>query len=179
MPEHKNAVLDEDGLRKEEVFRRATFNWAISTKKLVEASAGLGNSTKVTRAALADVEYARDLLDGLFLPSTVRGTAASSAQEDKAMINASEVRKSVSDFINRISSQGLIVLPPQLDIKIVDSRRGIDLSAPVHSKNGKMLWADNDCPACPSKAHERCRRPDGGFIEKPHKQRLAANQKAK
>jgi hypothetical protein len=49
--------------------------------------------------------------------------------------------------------------------------RGADLSAPVVSKNGKMLWAGVDCPSCPSKATQRCQKDGGGFIEKPHPQR--------
>lgn len=53
-------------------------------------------------------------------------------------------------------------------------KKAADLSAPVHSKDGKMLWAEYDCSKCPAKAHERCKNFSGGYLEKPHTERIVA-----
>lgn len=152
----RDKVLEsDDGVNAEDLFRRAAFSWAMSTKKLVESSVALGANTKIAYAALVDIEYARDLLDKLFVPTSAKVPAAFT--ERASTITAKSVKKSVTDLADRV----VTLTEPQV-------HRGVDLSAPVHSKNGKMLWADVDCPVCPSKAHQRCRRDDGAFMEKPH-----------
>jgi len=60
------------------------------------------------------------------------------------------------------------IFPPQV-------YRGVDLAAPVHPKNGKMLWAGVDCPVCPAKASQRCEKA-GVLIEKPHKERKTLSE---
>jgi hypothetical protein len=192
------AVLDtDDGAgRPEDAFRRATFHWAQSTKKMVDMAAALGPNTRVAHAALADVEYARGLLDSLYLPPTVKTPAAYA--DGRGPVTAAEVHTSVSNLATRIGTMpccdngahnsalqahvdDIVGAPPivrhhqvrKTPFNARVERRGVDLSAPVYSSGGKMLWAGVDCPACPSKASQRCQKDDGGFIEKPHKERKA------
>ena len=154
----------DDGSRVEDQFRRAAFNWAMSTKRLVESAGALG-STRVAHAALADIEYASEMLNKLFIPRSNRIVG------EPAKVTADDVRASVAGVTERILAPVLDVPEDtQAPVKIVVSRT-LDLSAPVHAKGGKMLWAEADCTACPSKAHERCRNADGTFREKPHEER--------
>jgi len=155
------AVLDDDGVgRIEDAFRKATFDWVRTTKKMVDVASCLGKNTRVAQAALADVEHARDMLDSLYLPLGTKSPAA--ASDGKAQITVAEVQESVSRLAHR-----LMVLPPEMDVQIIAPR----WSEPVHPNNGKMQWAGVDCPKCPSKASQRCQKDDGGFVEKPHKER--------
>ncbi|HEY6021173.1 MAG TPA: hypothetical protein VIY48_15090 [Candidatus Paceibacterota bacterium] len=229
---------EEESLRAEDSFRRAAFNWALSTKRLVESSNGLGANTKVAYAALVDIEYARDLLDKLFVPPVAKALTL----ENKDCVTKEEVQKSVSGLASRIvtppvrerntpfnyrrehviaarvqahvddivgappivrqgqqstevgdipSGEGLFTpwvadTPIRIDLAIKESRptrdpqnyRGTDLSAPVYSKNGKMEWADRNCTFCNAKANQRCQKPDGTFIEKPHPQRKKTHEVA-
>lgn len=145
------------------MFRRAAFGWAQSTKKLVESSAALGLNTKVAHAALEDIEYARDLLDGLFMPKASKVPATSTERQNS--LTAKEVQACVSDLVARVVTVSACAADkPKV-------RRGVDLSAPVYPREGKTLWAGIDCSVCPSKATKRCQNKDGTFREKPHPQR--------
>jgi len=188
---HSVAVLEhDDGVgNPEDAFRRATFNWALSTKKMVELSNALGKNPRVARAALADIEYAREMLDKLYVPVTTKTPAAFA--DGRSLITAPEVQESVSGLAARIIALPLSRAGDSECVRLCDhevsgrhsarcqagetfaskpaqSRRAADLSASVHPKNGKMLWAGIDCPVCPSVATQRCRKDDGVFIEKPH-----------
>lgn len=158
-------VMDEgDGARPEDAFRRSTFRWAQATKIMVESAAALGPNTKVPVAALTDIEYARDALIRLYIPPVVKIPAAST--EGKSPITALDVQDAVSGLAGRVASQQVeeVARKPH-------SHRGADLSTPIISKNGKMLWASVDCPTCPSKATQRCQKVNGEFMEKPHQAR--------
>lgn len=171
---HDNAtnLESDDGARVEDSFRRAAFNWAIATKRLAESSAALGVNTRVPYAALVDIEYARDNLDGLFIPKVAKVPAGST--EKPTNITAESVRNCVSGLATR-----MVTLPVGESSKPkAKVHHSTDLSAPVHSKNGKMLWADVHCPACPSMANQRCQRDDGAFLEKPHPQRKSISEQA-
>ena len=249
-PEH------DDGTRVIDVFRRAAFNWALSTKKLVEASSALGVNQRVAHTALKDIEHAKKMLTELFVPSPMKG--------ESPAVTAAEVKSAVAGVSSRIKAMRAeelahppIVLQPNEEFwknrweKVVTSisvhsesecegcpdckrlaaertiefteldkvaipeqlhheaaakgrhehtrdcehnseeqwaayhvamtaeapkaktkKKPLDLSAPVQSKDGKMRWASIDCPGCPSKATERCRKPDGSFREKPHPVRI-------
>lgn len=186
----------DDGVRAEDLFRRAAFHWAASTKNMVEKSAALGNNTRVARAALADIEYARELLNKLFMPTAVKLTTV--VEGDK-FPTAEEVKETVADLAVRVIKLPVFPDPSELQAHVDDivdaplivrkpapkeakkpslvvvgeeqKHRSADFSAPVHPQNGKMLWAGVDCPVCPSKATQRCQKADGSFIEKPHAQR--------
>ena len=166
---------NDEGIRSEDYFRRAAFDWARYTKRLVEASAGLGANSKVAHAALVDIEHARTMLDKLFMPSAMKTPAGLDGETNK--LTAEEVRQSVSDLSMRILTTPTVV--PAAEVRKTPfnssvgskARQVTDLSAPVYPKGDKMLWAGVDCPSCPSKATERCRREDGVFMEKPHVQR--------
>lgn len=196
----------DDGVKSVDLFRRATFNWAMATKKMVESSLTLGNAT-VARAALADIEYAKEMLDKLFVPKmdkkhlalqgseidvTQQGVSASVAGVadrirdlpccDHGAAN-SRLQAHVDDVVGAppiVRSGQVRVLregqwrwedPPTDWPAPPQSHRGVDLSAPVYSRGGKMQWAKVGCPVCPSKASQRCQKGDGTFIEKPHPQR--------
>jgi hypothetical protein len=167
---------DDDGvIRTEDSFRRAAFVFAGAAKRLAESSAKLGPTTKVAHPALVDIQHARDLLDSLFLPGASKVPADADRPNN---LTAEAVKGSVSDLATRIQSHvdDIVGAPPivrfRFDGGAEDNKpqvhRGVDLNAPVHPKNGKMLWAGVDCPVCPSKATQRCRKDDGTFIEKPH-----------
>lgn len=131
---------------------------------MVDTSAAIGPNTRVAYAALADIEYARDLLDKLVMPQPAR------VPTGHLLITAVDIRDSVEDLIARINapSRHLMVLP---DVGVTITHPKVDLSAPVHPAHGKMSWAGVDCPKCSSKAGQRCQKSDGGFVEKPHKER--------
>lgn len=150
--------------RPEDEFRRAAFVFASSTKRLVESSTSLGPNTKVAHAALVDIQRARDLLGNLSVP--VAKIPAAIADELNGL-TAAGVQETVADLAKRIETY--LDEAPGGEAK--QSHRGADLGVPVHPKNGKMLWAGVDCPACPSRATQRCRKDDGAFIEKPHQPR--------
>lgn len=221
MQEQLNSPVldDERSGRAEDAFRRATFNWALATKKMVESAAALPSHTRVARTALVDIEYARDMLDDLYMPPVAKG--------EHVEIRAGDVKRTVSKLHGRVADAArephrqtpfnarmeplkarvpeqvrreianahrddfdpntAVAIPPwdaatkpmaslaeaYADALLGDSkparkRQAVDLSAPVHARNGKMLWANIDCPSCPSKASQRCQKPDGGFVEKPH-----------
>lgn len=125
----------------------------------------MGKNKPVALSALADIEYARDLLDTLCIPSTVKSVV------DKPLITADEVKESVSNLIARVVAMPVHQVrktPFNARVERSQNHRGADLSAPVEAKNGRMLWAGVDCPTCPSKASQRCQKDDGGFVEKPH-----------
>lgn len=172
-----NTLEHDDGIRAEDMFRRAAFRWAQSTKLLVESSTALGLNTKVAHAALEDIEYARDLLVDLFMPKASKVPAAFADRPNP--LSAGEVRACVSDLAKRVITIPVCVVdecvtptsPPVRAPRTPQQHRGSDLSAPVYSKNGKMLWANIDCPMCPAKATQRCQKDDGGPLEKPHPQR--------
>jgi hypothetical protein len=163
------------------MFRRAAFRWAQSTKLLVESSTALGPNTKVAHAALEDIEYAKDLLGAMFMPKASKIPAAYADRPTE--LTVAEVQDSVGGLAARIVTMRPnevrktpfnARVEPAPRPKVVDqprTHRGVDLSAPVISKGGKMLWATIDCPACPSKATQRCQKDGGVFIEKPHTQR--------
>lgn len=157
--------LDDDGARVEDSFRRAAFSWAVSTKRLVESSAGLTPKTRVAYAALVDIEYARSLLDDLFIPETAKVPAGVTDVASK--VTAKSIQESVQGLATRIVTTPLHVVPDPAPVK-PQAHRGADMSAPVYPKDGKMMWAGFDCPGCPSKAAQRCQKEDGTFIEKPH-----------
>jgi len=136
----------------------------MSTKRLVEAAGTLGN-TKVAHAALADIEYASEMLNKLFIPLSNKVVG------EPIRVTADDVRASVSGVAARIVTPAVVVCGVNETQDQTTYSRKLDLSAPVHAKGGKMLWAEADCPACPSKAHERCRQADGTFREKPHEER--------
>ena len=188
---------NDDGVSREDIFRRATFDWARSTKRLVESSAQLADHTRVAYAALVDIEYARDLLDRLFIPLASKVPAGFS--DKNSTLTAQSVKDSVSGLAERMSwaskvqahVDDIVGAPPivrtpepkddreWLDItKPSQNLRVTDLSAPVWPKKGKMLWAAHDCPVCPSKAGQRCQKDDGGFLEKPHQPRKDIGDKA-
>lgn len=152
-------------------FRRAAFNWAVSTKRLVESSTGLTPNTKVPGAALADIEHARVLLGSLFIP--VVSTAPAAFADKIHGLTAKTIQDSVSDLATRISTS--LVVPGGVKPE-PGSHRGADLSTPVWPKNGKMLWAGMDCPVCPSKAGQRCQKDEGVLIEKPHQPRKSISE---
>lgn len=258
---------EEDGGRADDVFRRAAFNWAQSTKRLVESSTAIGMNTRVAYSALADIRHAKEMLDSLFIPraakvpanfadqasditaADVKSTVVSLARR-VATAPLNEVRK--TPFNSRVESRvespcppshqsigclppvdgwdgksivedvpAVVVdepqldpveefVPPPLDLGTLGSwsepppveidhagqvpmtsapeprpvRReskplsrspkkhsGADLSAPVHPKGGKMLWAGIDCPTCTAVATERCKKSDDAPMEKPHNER--------
>lgn len=168
----KHAPPDfDDGTRVEDQFRRVAFNWVMSTKRLIEMSNSLG-STKVAHPALVDIEHGSELLgmlDKLFIPVSNKVSVSAPVS-----ITASSVKSSVAAAVERLTHPLLMVsLDDAGGVKSVKVAK-LDLSAPVRAKGGKMLWAESDCPACPSKAHERCRAADGTFKEKPHEERKSA-----
>ena len=154
-------------LRVEDSFRRATFNWALSTMKMVEVSQAVCDSTKVPRAALADIEHAKTLLDSMFIPRVTKGNTGG----EECAVSSGDLRDAAADLISRITAPPVVVseIPPLPAPS--NMFKGVDLSAPVHSKGSKMLWADHDCTVCPSKASQRCQKSSGEFLEKPHPQR--------
>lgn len=244
----------DDGGKVEDLFRRAVFNWAQSTKKMVESSNALGPNTRVAYAALADIKHARDMLDSLFVPVVAKVPA--NFADQAGGITAEEVKSTVVSLTKRVATAPLnevrktpfnsrvesrveppacppshqsigclppvdgwdgksIVegapavfvdepqpapveefVPPPLDLglagqwigppakpeprpvresrplsRVPKKHSGTDLSAPVHPKGSKMLWAGIDCTVCPSKATERCQKDDGSPVEKPHPER--------
>lgn len=194
-----------------DAFRRATFHWAQSTKRMVESSNALSLNAKVAFAALADIEYARDMLDKLFVPAASKVPAGVS--DHNSTITAKAVQESVSKLATRVATlpccdhgaansrlqahvDEIVGAPPIVrsgQVQVMREgqwkwedppkpwpapHRGADLSAPVQPRNGKMLWAGVDCPACPSKASQRCQKDDGGFVEKPHKERKTLAEQA-
>lgn len=176
LPSNTTVDDSDDGVRPEDLFRRATFHWAVATKDMVARSVALSPTTKVARAALADIKYARDMLDDLFVPTAVKPPAV---QEGETFVKAEEVKQSVSDLAARLDVPLHLVppLPETEEPEVAQMHRGVDLSAPVYPKGGKMLWAGVDCPTCESKAEQRCRT-DGRFMEKPHAARKALAEKA-
>lgn len=190
---HSVMVLDEGNevsgrpeCRAEDVFRRATFAWAMAAKKMAASSAALGSTTKVSSAALADIAYVRDVVASMHMPAAKPGST-----DDRPPVTAVELRDSISNLVNRIEpepwrvSQHVSEAPPVVDDQPAKkssprpkNHRGRDLSAPVYSKAGRMLWAKVDCPVCPSKATERCQKPDGTFSEKPHEPRKTIVEEA-
>lgn len=226
-----NTLEHDDGVRIEDMFRRATFRWAHATKMMVESSAALGPNTKVAHSALEDIEYARDLLLHLFMPKASKIPAAYA--DRPVALTSREVRDSVSELAARVAAtvppaeffeedepvadvvaaferanKTVTVLPMvrktpfnarvqhRVPVCAVDERVTpdsppvpvpkkskvhpiADLHAPVRSKGDKMLWADIDCPVCPAKASQRCKKSDGGPVEKPHDPRkILANELA-
>jgi hypothetical protein len=166
----------DDGVKSEDLFRRAAFGWALATKRLVDASRMLSRNSKVVYPALADIEYARELLDKLVLPIAVKVPAP---QEDR--INALTpqlVRDSVSVLVSKANSalgveepknaqtDAIVVVPEEPQIS-----RGVDLAAPVYPRGSKMLWTTVRCNYCGVEPHQRCKNDDGRFIEKPHPSR--------
>lgn len=192
------SVLDggDDGVnsrsdcRGEDIFRRATFAWALAAKRMVESSAALGPGTKVPATALADIEYVRDALTNMRMPPIKTVTTG----DDRPPVTVVELKESVSDLIARAEAEPELepepvpegdreesptpatVDPPVVVKKPRKTKKGphqsLDLSAPVTSKNGRMEWAMVDCPVCSSVAGRRCLKADGSFMEKPHKARI-------
>lgn len=163
------SILEDDGIRVEDSFRRAAFSWAVSTKRLVESSAGITPRTRVAYAALVDIEYARDLLDTLFIPSASKVPAG--VTDRATTVTVDSVKESVSGLAKRIATTPIYLVPDPKTVKAKEGKqvhRGSDMSLPVYPKNGKMMWAGFDCPQCPSKATQRCQKDDGEFMEKPH-----------
>ncbi len=150
--------------RTEDLFRRATFRFAQATKGMVESAVALGPSTKVPISALEDIELAVRMLRNLYIPPVVKIPV--NFTEGKSLVTAAEVQEAVSTLADKVANQQV-----EEEDQPVKSHRGVDLSAPVISKNGKMRWALVDCPVCPSKVTQRCQKPDGGFVEKPHQAR--------
>ncbi len=176
-PHNSTAVDPDEGIRVEDVFRRTTFGWAVATMRMVESSKALGSHTKVARSALKDIEHARDLLDGLFVPTDVKLPGFA---EDEKPITAGEVKESVFNLATRAGISSAESAPKSGQVRMMvgvdppkpqSAHRGAaDWSAPVYPKNGKALWAGVDCPSCSAKASQRCRFNDT-FIEKPHAER--------
>ncbi len=181
---------NDDGVRPEDMFRRATFGWALATKKMVEASLALGVNSRAARAALADIEYACEALDKMFVPLMDKKHLA--LQGDKVNATKEGLISSATGVVKRVESMpccsrgeansrlqshvdDIVGAPPIARFNQAGSlkrvRRGVDLSSPVHPKGGKMKWAGVDCPSCPSKVNQRCQNSDGGFVEKPCSQR--------
>lgn len=177
--QHNETSLDtEEGARVDDLFRRATFGWAVATKRLVESSAHLPKNARVAPTALEDLEWASALLDGLFVPSAVKPPGI---KEGRRMATASMVKDSVSAFAQRAISSGPLVEPIRIKAEPpprANSHRQLDLSAPVQPKNGKMLWAGIDCSVCSAKATQRCHRDDGVLMEKPHAERKSMAETA-
>lgn len=179
------AVLEhDDGARAQDLFRRAAFNWALSTKKLAEASAALTPTQKVAPTALADIRWAKDLLGGLFMPESVRGVDYTITTNDIVRETAALLRRAAVPPMPAIPHQLVADIEPETITMINHAPRKrnakapVNLSAPVYSKGDKMRWADFNCPDCPSQATERCRKEDGGFREKPHAGRIVLAEKA-
>lgn len=182
---------DQDyGASREDVFRRATFHWAQSTKRMVESSLALGMSARVAHAALADIEHARTMLDKLFVPPATKAPAQLS-DNDKT-VTAKAVQESVSGMVARIIAfptpydpphpvgvyHNQVIAPPELGQWVYTSKHETkphdagDLNGPVWPKDGKMLWAGVDCPTCHVKAGQRCQtHSDGKPRPKPHESR--------
>lgn len=53
-------------------------------------------------------------------------------------------------------------------VTVPGKKAKLDLSAPVHPKGGKALWAGIACPECRVGANRRCQKSDGTPMEKPH-----------
>lgn len=186
------ATEEYDGSTREDVFRRATFNWALATKRMVESSVALGINARVAHAALADIEYARVCLDKLFVPVVTKSPALMS-DNDKT-VTAQAVQESVHGVTARILA---MPDPSKLQDKadeIVDAPQIVrtpqpqypqnwpdffritpqphsatDLRAPVWPKDGKMLWAGVKCPTCHVEPGQRCiTEGDGKPRAKPH-----------
>lgn len=189
MSDKLDAVLEhDDGARAQDLFRRAAFNWALSTKKLAEASAVLTPTQRVAPTALADIRWAKDLLGGLFMPEPTSGigytiTTKEIVQETAALLRRAAVPPLVPMQVAKETAADVYLEAAAEEVREQWARKKkskapLDLSAPVHSKDGKMLWADINCSDCPSKATERCRKEDGGFREKPHAGRIVMAEKA-
>lgn len=158
---HSATLEQDEGIRPEDLFRRAAFGWVQSTKKLIESSALIGPNTQVAHAALADIELGKELLDKFFIPPKLKGVPSAGKDEFSSV---EEIRDTIADAAAHLVSVSKFRHPVA------------DLSAPVWPKNGKMLWAGTDCPVCPSVAGERCQKDEtafGKYIEKPHPQRKA------
>lgn len=203
---HNSATLDrDDGVRVEDLFRRAAFDFARTTARLVESSRALGRNTKVPYSALVDIEHARDLISGLIMPSVSKVPAAF-ADRENTILTTGDIRDCVSDLAGKVRtatappcphdlvqehvhdnilhSPPIVRTPLPRDVALArldeaplppkkrsKVRHTMDLNLPVRSRNGKMLWADIDCPDCPSVATKRCQKDDGSPIEKPHPSR--------
>jgi hypothetical protein len=94
-----NTLEHDDGVRVEDMFRRATFRWAQATKLMVESSVALGPNTKVAHSALEDIEYARDLLLHLLMPKASKIPAAYA--DRPVALTSREVRDSVVGLVDR------------------------------------------------------------------------------
>lgn len=170
-------LRSDDGVGSvEDLFRRASFHWAVSTKRLVESSAALGKNTRVAYSALADIAYARDLLSKLHLPLVAKAPDRHSSNVDS--LTAESVLGCVADLVARAEIVSVPVSTLSKRKRNPKDHSGADLTAPVWPKNGKMLWSGVDCPMFPSVAGERCRKENGDFIEKPHHQRKPVVSKA-
>lgn len=177
----------DEGSTREDVFRRATFNWALATKKMVDSSNALGMSARVAHAALVDIENARAMLEELFIPVATKSPAVLS-DNDKTVTSAS-VQESVSGMVARIltfpqpepPNDGLFTpyvvdTPHRIDAVIEKYHQpphlATNLANAVWPKDGKLLWAGIDCPTCHVKAGQRCQtQSDGKPRAKPHESR--------
>lgn len=203
-PSNLISLDPDDGARVEDHFRRATFGWAVATKRMVESSAHLTRTTRVPPTALEDIEWAKDLLDTLFVPDRVKPPGLPEGHEP---VTATEVQESVSKLSWRMTDwaaiqehvDNIVEAPPILRTPppkepqpisiaptkgrgpLVNMNEKADPSpwnAPVWPKGDKMLWAGLDCPSCSSVAGQRCQRADGAFMEKPHRDRKSLAEAA-
>ena len=140
--------LPTEALGEEDTFRRATFNWAVYTKRMVESSRTLTPTTKVSPAALADIAHARNMLDELFVP---RVTAAGEMVSQEAPLTAEDLQQTVDGVAERAS-----VSVPAQRVPDDQARPGVrviyasqDWSAPVWPKTSnagpRMSPASDQC----------------------------------
>lgn len=161
--------LESSNANPTDLFRRNAFNLALAAKNLVASAEALTRNATVAKTAIADIELAVSLLEGMRVPGvagefTVAFPAPSAPEPDPEPVTTIDPA-----FLARIAEvRTQVEAIPMEEFKAKPKKLS---TRPPGS--GKMLWMGFDCPQCHAPAGQRCQSlgDNPHDIEKPHNPR--------